>query len=130
MYIFSYSKLPKIAQTPYFHTWIDKIGNKKVYTRSDIEIFATLLSKSIAKRLLGLKPGNSVSVTTVPGNGDLLVTRLCDNEIADLNALLNIKDHIKEVKKEIEALSPTLHETLKTLESKERAAVKATSWRI
>jgi len=130
MYIFTHSRLPKIAQGPYFHTWIDAIGNKKVYTRADIEEFAKCLSKSIAKRVLHMRPGSSVKVNRLSSNNDLVLTRLHDDEIAELNVLSNLKTQIKETKQEIERLTPDLHTTLKELESRCRAAEKASDWKI
>ena len=89
-----------------------------IYSREDIENLAKVLSPSLGKRLLGLKPGNSLKLHYLHRCGDMMVYRYTDEEIQKEKKRLSIKDELEIVRKKIYERTKDLQLEQRELEKK------------
>lgn len=91
---------------PYFTHWVDLIGNKIVYTKEDIEKFAETLSDTLKRRVLKMREGTCIRITSIGKNHYLALQRLTQAESVRLDEYVNLKQALSEVNSDIRKACP------------------------
>lgn len=108
-YIFHDTGSPKTINRPigpYFTHWVDLIGNKVVYTREDIEKFAETLSDTLKQRVLRMRDGTCIRITSIGRYHYLALQKLTQDEQTQLDEYVRLKEALAEVNSDIKKACP------------------------
>lgn len=121
LYVFYDSYSPTVFRSPYFNEWRDKAGgDKPYYTQEDIENLATVLSPTIAKRIVKIREGTELKLSYLHRCGNLMVRLLTDQEIERVLAVKQNKERQSELRSIIKSRCPEEHKELNKLQKELR----------
>lgn len=100
------------------HLKVVPANKYNVYSREDIENLAKVLSPSLGKRLLGLKPGNSLKLHYLHRCGDMMVYHFTEEEIQKEKEIISIVEELQVVRKKIYEQTVDLQLQQRELEKK------------